>query len=475
MGRLTALGMALLWAVAIAAVPGPSLAARTMPSPRDVREADRLAAAIPGAARDRALTAWAGRASLADLLYVLRRPPAQLSGAEAPLIEAALGRTHSDRRALATRLLVRLALADPAGARRRFGALAARAAELPRRPRASVFRIGAILPDSGDYQSYGRTVRLGLAAALDETNAATDHPIELESWPSGDGDPGHVAAALESALDSDGALVGELLSVPTLSIATAARLERVPLVSPTATDESVGAVGPAVFQIGPSAARRGIELARSWLDEPPGRVGVLQSSDVARGAFGRRFAAAAEAFGFEVAWRETYPPGTQDFRALVRALAAKKVDLLFWDGEPREADALLKQLAKDRVSVRLCGGEALAPERHHAEVRPLMEGVRYIVEDWRPAAASQAGLDSLARLAGEERAGSLFVRGYLAGRFIAAAVRGGALCPEEIAGFLAAWVEHDPASPLLGFLNCPAEGAGLPVLTVLRGRAVAAP
>jgi ABC-type branched-subunit amino acid transport system substrate-binding protein len=234
-------------------------------------------------------------------------------------------------------------------------------------------------------------------------------------------------------------------------------------------------VGATVFQVGPSGARRGIELARSWLDDSPLRVGVLQSSEAARGAFGRRFASAAEAFGFPVVWRETYPADNQDFRALVRALVAKKVELLFWDGEPREADALLKQLAVDAVSVRLCGGEALAPEQHHAQVRTLLEGVRYIAEDWRLAELQQARLDSLARAAGEERATSLFVRGYLAGRFVAGAVQAGALCPEEVAGFLATWVESDPGSSARGFLNCPAEGALLPVFTVERGKGVPRP
>ena len=52
-----------------------------------------------------------------------------------------------------------------------------------------------------------------------------------------------MAAALDSALETSGVVVGELLSVPTVSLATGARIARAVLVSPTATDESVGAVG----------------------------------------------------------------------------------------------------------------------------------------------------------------------------------------------------------------------------------------
>jgi ABC-type branched-subunit amino acid transport system substrate-binding protein len=472
--RLAALGLVLLVAVCATGARG-GRPPRAASGPRSVQEADALAGVLPGRDRDRALAQWAERAGLPDLLFVLRRPAAELAGAEAPLVETALARTHPARRALQARLLTRLALADPDGAARRFGALAPRVAELPRHPRASVFRVGALLPDRGDYAGFGRSVRLGIEAALAEADSAEDRSLTLRTWSTGEGDPAGVAAALDSALDSSALLVGELLSVPTLEIASAARAEGVPLISPTATDEAVGSAGPAVFQIGPSGARRAIELARSWLDDPPSRVGVLVTTDAARGTFGQRFASAAEAFGFQVVWRETYPPDTQDFRALVRAMSAKKVDLLFWDGEPREADALIKQLVKDRMSVRLCGGEGLAPEQHHAEIRPLMEGVRYIVEDWRFPAPLEARLDSLARAAGEDRAGTLFVRGFLAGRFLAAAVRGGAMCPEEVTSFLTAWLEHDPGAPARGFLNCPAEGATLPVFTIARGKAVPLP
>ena len=66
------------------------------------------------------------------------------------------------------------------------------------------------------------------------------------------------------------------------------------------------------------------------------------------------------------------------------------------------------------------------------------------------------------------------MRGYLAGRFIAAAVRQGSLCPEELAASLAARVEHADGEPALRFLDCTAEGATLPVYAVTRGRSVAA-
>jgi len=440
----------------------------------DLAGADALAASQGGGSRDGLLSRWASRAGLADLLFVLRRSPSELGAAEATLIEAALEKCGSERGALRSRLVARLALASPGRARKRVEALAA-GGSLPSRPRASVFRVAALLPGSGAYESYGRAVRVGLELGLAEARTGRDPAIELRFWSTGDDEPGRAAAALDSALESSGVIVGELLSVPTLSLATGARMARAALISPTATDENVGAVGPGVFQIGPSAARRATALARAWVGGSPRGVGLLQSSQSARGGLGDRFAAAAESLGLPLAWRDSYAPGTQDFRAAIRAMLAQKVDVLFWDGDPRDADALLSQLARDRIAIRLCGGEALAPEQHHAEMRAMLEGARHVAEDWQVPARIMARLDSATRAAGEERSGPLHVRGYLAGRFIAAAVRSGALCPEEVAAALASRVERAGGEPALRFLDCPAEGALLPVYTVSRGRSVAGP
>ena len=105
----------------------------------------------------------------------------------------------------------------------------------------------------------------------------------------------------------------------------------------------------------------------------------------------------------------------------------------------------------------------------------MLEGARYVPEDWQVGTRVMARLDSVARAAGEDRATPLYVRGYIAGRFIAAAVRQGALCPEELASALTARVEHAGGEPALRFLDCAAEGGTLPVYSVSRGRSAATP
>src|SRR6185503_6063718 len=98
----------------------------------------------------------------------------------------------------------------------------------------------------------------------------------------------------------------------------------------------------------------------------------------------------------------------------IRSLIGQRVTTLFCDGSPTESAALLRQLTRERVSVRLCGGEGFAPDRHHRETRVLLEGVVYVAEDWNLVAADQAALDKVLEPQGAAPASPAHVRGYLA-------------------------------------------------------------
>ena len=122
----------------------------------------------------------------------------------------------------------------------------------------------------------------------------------------------------------------------------------------------------------------------------------------------------------------------------------------------------------------LCGSEALAPERLHAESRVLLEGVRYVGDEWKLSRTVEARIDSVGATRGISQISPLHIRGWLAGRALAAAVAGGALCPEEVAEALKS---RTAAGPWLGsrhFLDVEPEGALLPVYQISRGRAAPA-
>jgi ABC-type branched-subunit amino acid transport system substrate-binding protein len=456
----------LLLAVLGLAAPRDAAAA----TPRSAREADALASGARSAARDRDLAAWARRASLEDLMFVLRRDPASLGGAEVPLVSAALDRTHRSRADLRRRLMVRLAIADRKRARRLAGELAGELGGLGVRPYASAFRIGALLPDSGDYAGYGRIVRLGIEVALARQAAAAPRPVTIEELGTGSDQPGRAAAAFARAADRCGAVIGELLSVPTIAFATASRATGLPVVSPTATDEDIGTIAPGVFQVGPSDRERGAALARAMLADGPARLGMLLSADHEGGSLAAGFLEESVARGAELVWTEHYAPGTRAFRELVRALLAARVEVLLWNGDSREADAMVREIARQRGHVRICGTTALAPEQFHAETRRLLEGVRYAGDDWLVPAPERAALDSALDANGVGESRGLALRGWLAARALLAAVEGGALAPAEIAAALERRVSPDAWSRERRFLDGRQLGFRVPIHVIAGGR-----
>lgn len=426
--------------------------------------ADALAGAPDATGRESRLTDWARRAPLDDVLWVLRRPGSELGKAERALVQAAYDRAPAARAELRRRLELRRALVDASGGRKS----AREVSELElQRPRASVWRVGAVLPDEGDYAGYGDALRIALEAGL-AWGRTDGFAFDVVARGSGDNEPARAIAALDTLSRQCGVIVGELLSPPTFALASGTRMLGMPLVSPTATDETIGRSGPMVFAVGPSSEERAIALARAMLDTRGRKLAMLTSQSSANDPFVKAFAAAAESLGARIVRRDTYASGSTDFRILSRGLRTFGAEVLFWDGESREAAALLRQMAADGISIEVCGGSALSPERLHAEARPLLQGVRWVSDDWKLPAAQQATLDSLAKARGD-RAGAVWVRGFLAGRRIAAAVDGGARTPAELAARLR---HRDGTIRAAGFLECTLDGARLPIHVVQKGKSV---
>lgn len=429
-------------------------------------DGESLLAQPASADRSRAIASWAKGADLDALLRALRHDTATLGADERPIVEAALQRAPAARSDLRRRLDARRLMLDPSAAKKSAMDPEDLAAL---RPRQSVWRVGVLLPDRGDYAGYGTSVRAALEAGLASVPGAG--PFAIEFHGTGDAEPARAAAALDTALATCGVVVGELLSEPTFALAAGTRVASVPLVSPTATDEAIGVAGPLVFQVGPAGAQRGAVLARAVLADPSKRVAILVSSAVAKSTFVTAFAAQAETLGARIVRRDTYPAGGTDFRALSRGLRTFGADIVFWDGDTREAAALLRQLATDGVSVKVCGGTSLAPDQFHTGEKLYVEGITYIADDWRLAPSHQALVDSLAQAQGD-KAGALWTRGFLAGRRIADAIIAGARTPTE----LAARLRHREAGLRnAGFLDLAQDGATIPILTVQRGKAIETP
>lgn len=461
---LAALAVRAVFAALLAALAFAPHAAAAKSAPASGPDGDALIKRPISGERSKDLAAWIRTANLDALLRLLRHDAAKLGPDEKPIVDAAWKLTPASdkdlRRRLDARRQLTLAEAGDRKAERELADLQAL------RPRQSVWRIGVLLPNRGDYAGYAVSVRTALEAGLIWGGAS--EPFLLEVHGTGDAEPARAAAALDSAAMACGVIVGELLSEPTFALAAGTRIAGIPLLSPTATDEDIGRSGSEVFQVGPASAERGRALAHAVLGGKPRRVAILTSSGAARGPLATSFAAAAESLGATIVRRDVYAAANADFKTLSRGVRTFGAEVLFWDGDSREAAALLRQLGADGISVRVCGGTALSPEQFHAGEKVLLEGVTYVDDDWSLAPAQQAVVDSIAQSRGE-RAGSLWTRGFLTGRRLQAAVHAGARTPPELAAKLR---HRDPLLRAGGYLDCALDGATLPVWLIERGKPV---
>lgn len=455
-----AVPVAAVLALLVAAVAAAPLRIDT---PRNRQDADALVRTPASPARDRALAQWAKKAKSNDVAYVLRHSSKALGGAELPMLEAALSQLPASRTELRQRWLTRQAAVGPHMVRRGQAPLPDVRAL---RPFASVFRISVLLPDDGDYAGYGYLLRAALADGLTYGRPAGAPAFDLDSLGTGDSDGERVAAAYEKASANSDIIVGELLSAPTRALATAARAAGIVLVSPTATDERIGSIGPRVFQLGPGTDARAQALASVVLGREAHTLAIAGNAAGVRGPFANAFAREVEARGGKVVRRNIATADAGSAATLAASLKASGADVLFFDGSTREAESLVRALASAGANVHLCGGPALAPEGFRASARPLLEGVTWVDETWRASDPVRARLDSLAARTGT-RSGSLWLRGWLTGRRIAAAIDGGARSAGEVADALRA---RDSSLAAGGYIDLSAEGVKLPVSIVRNGR-----
>lgn len=81
---------------------------------------------------------------------------------------------------------------------------------------------------------------------------------------------------------------------------------------------------------------------------------------------------------------ELVPTGTFDFRSLVTKIRSKPVDAIVLMVTPEQILPLVRQLAQQKVTTRIIGGDMLADESLQREILPLISEVSYVYGEVDP-------------------------------------------------------------------------------------------
>lgn len=167
------------------------------------------------------------------------------------------------------------------------------------REEVDVFKLGVILPATGDNGYLAQALFNGVRIAVDSyNNRAPQRPVQLVFRDSEGSDIGAQAAMALVAREGVEAVVGPLFSQEALAAATVAEREQIVLIAPLATDEAVSRGRRYVFQANPTFRMRGQAIARYVLDDlSMTQLGVVAEDDAYSIAMAEGFEAEVRASG----------------------------------------------------------------------------------------------------------------------------------------------------------------------------------
>jgi branched-chain amino acid transport system substrate-binding protein len=229
-------------------------------------------------------------------------------------------------------------------------------------PAPQTIKIGTIQPLTGAIAVYGKNVSQAVTLAVDEVNAAggiNGKKVELvtedDSFK-----PDNTVAAFKKLVTKDKvlAVVGALTSNCTLAITNLAQSAKIPLITPTSTNDKVTTAGDFVFQACYKDSFQGKVVASfASADLKAKKAAVLfdKSNDYSFGlktAFETAFTAAGGTVE-----AESYNTNDKDFNAQIAKIKSAKPEVIFLPDYYNAVSLLAKQIRAAGIKVPLLGAD----------------------------------------------------------------------------------------------------------------------
>jgi len=223
-------------------------------------------------------------------------------------------------------------------------------------------RIGEYESITGPNASFGTSSTEGSRLALEEINAAggvLGKPVKLisEDDRSLPGEPATIARKLISS-DNVVAVLGEFASSRALEAAPICQEQKIPMLSPGATNERLTEIGDYIFRNCFIDPFQGTVMAKFALNRNFKRVAILtdEKQDYSKGLTAS-FKAYFAANGGEIVKEQSYSSGDKDFRAQLTSLKATKPDAIFVPGYYTEVPLIARQARQLGIKAPFLGGD----------------------------------------------------------------------------------------------------------------------
>ena len=251
-------------------------------------------------------------------------------------------------------------------------------------------KIGLLANTSGENAMYGNAVKNGAMLYIDQVNAdggINGKKIEVVAYDE-KGDPTEAASAF-NRLVSDGvtAVIGSVLTAPTIAVADLAYEINMPLITASATAAGVTMLDPEdpdseirtnVFRscfIDPFQGEKMAEYAKEKLGAATAAILYQSGSDYSEG-LKDSFAAKCEELGITVTSQQAYAAGDVDFKAQLTAIASGNPDVVFCPNYYEDDAMIVTQAREVGVTSTFLGGDGWGSVKNYGSAEDL-EGSVY--------------------------------------------------------------------------------------------------
>ena len=230
--------------------------------------------------------------------------------------------------------------------------------ESPQDPLAT--RAGLFIPLTGSHASFGIEALNGAKLAVDEINeqgGVLDHPVNLIVKDT-ESQTERVASVVGELIDTEKvvALIGEITTDRTLAAAAVAQERGIPLITPSATNEKITAVGDYVFRVCYTDAFQAAMMTKFARSLDAEKVAILFDGDNPYGtSLSNAFKVDFVKQGGSIVAEQTFRAGDVDYATQLNAIKLRNPDIVFLPSYFAEAAVIIKQARQLAIEVPFLG------------------------------------------------------------------------------------------------------------------------
>jgi len=234
------------------------------------------------------------------------------------------------------------------------------------------------LPLTGDAATYGKLLKDGFEAGLDQIDKDTRDKINV-IYQDDKLSSKEAVTVLQHEMAKQKLSVAMTTSTElAMTIGKICNDNKVILLPPIADGNQITKDKEYVFLITPTSAYQGTVLAQKMKERNFNKVAVLHLNDSWGNELSAEFQKSFEKLGGEVLIRETCGVGQTDIRSILLKIKNRQPEALLLILHPTETIPALKQIKELNVDVALFGGDTFSnKDLYRDEVIDLMQGLRF--------------------------------------------------------------------------------------------------